>query len=87
VGKDDRLLYLEGAGLPATVGAWMSKKIELLSECVGYEVHPAGTYDPMANLDALLQTYPQFGIYLALLGFKTQMPVLPDVLRRHSRLP
>jgi methylenetetrahydrofolate reductase (NADPH) len=87
VGRDGRLECLHGAGLPATIGAWMSKKIELLSECVGYTLHPPGTYDPMANLQLLLESYPEFGIYLALLGFKTQLPVLLDMLRRMGRKP
>ena len=66
--------------LPVTIDAWMSKKLHLLSECVGYTIPEDTPYDPMQNLRSLRKHYPDCGLYLALLGFKTQMPVLRQTL-------
>ncbi|MEN6364877.1 MAG: methylenetetrahydrofolate reductase [Rectinema sp.] len=62
--------------LPVTVEAWMSKKLELLSEAVGYEIPQGTPYDPFANLAELHANYPDCGVYLALLGFKTQFDLI-----------
>ncbi|HAU36951.1 MAG TPA: hypothetical protein DCX07_04465 [Phycisphaerales bacterium] len=66
-------------GLPVVIECWMSKKIHLLSECVGYEIPEDTPYDPVANLQTLMAKYPKCGFYLAILGFKTQFPILKDV--------
>jgi len=66
-------------GLPIVVEAWMSRKLYLLSECVGYEIPEDTPYDPMANLKTLIRNYPDCAYYLAILGFKTQWPVLDQV--------
>ena len=63
-------------GLPVFVECWMSKKLHLLSECVGYTIPEDTPYDPMANLKELQATYAGCGMYLAMLGMKTQFPVL-----------
>ena len=81
IGKDDRLLALRPFGLPVIIDAWMSKKLHLLSECVGYEIPENTPYDPIANLRALRSNYPDCGLYLALLGFKTQLPILGDIFK------
>jgi len=81
VGKDDRIDVLRQFKLPVIIDAWMSKKLHLLSECVGYEIPENTPYDPIANLKELRKNYPDFGFYLALLGFKTQLPILKDVLK------
>lgn len=65
--------------IPVIVEAWMSKKIHLLSEAVGYEIPEDTPYDPMANLKILRTNYGGCGFYLALLGFKTQYPLLKDI--------
>ena len=62
--------------LPAVVEAWMSKKLHLLSEAVGYEIPEDTPYDPVANLKTLHSNYDGLALYLALLGFKTQYPLL-----------
>jgi methylenetetrahydrofolate reductase (NADPH) len=67
---------LQQFGLPVVVEAWMSKKLHLLSDCVGYEIPEDTPYDPMANLEALIRNYPGCGFYLAICGFKTQFPHL-----------
>jgi methylenetetrahydrofolate reductase (NADPH) len=79
IGKDDRLNALIPLNVPVILDAWMSKKLHLLSECVGYTIPENTVYDPIANLRELRKNYPQWGLYLALLGFKTQFPVLKDV--------
>lgn len=58
--------------LPVTLECWMSKKLHLLSDAVGYTIPEDTPYDPFACLDALRRNYPACGLYLALLGFKTQ---------------
>ncbi len=76
LGRDDRLEALRPFGLPVTLDAWMSKKLHLLSECVGHEIPEGTPYDPMENLRELRRNYPEYGLYLAILGFKTQYPLL-----------
>jgi len=79
IGRDDRLDALPAFGLPVTLDAWMSKKLHLLSECVGHEIPEGTPYDPMENLKELRRGYPDYGLYLAILGFKTQYPLLQGI--------
>ena len=74
----DRLLR-EYAGLPVTIEAWMSKKLYLLSDVVGYPIPEDAKYDPLATLDKLQRIYPQCGFYLSLLGFKTQYSFIEEM--------
>lgn len=67
----DRLLA-EYPGLPVTVEAWMSKKLFLLSDVVGYAIPEDTAFDPVGTLGELRGIYPSCGFYLSLLGFKTQ---------------
>lgn len=67
----DRLLR-EYPMLPVTIEAWMSKKLYLLSDVVGYPIPEDAEYDPISTLLSLQAEYPQCGFYLSLLGFKTQ---------------
>jgi methylenetetrahydrofolate reductase (NADPH) len=64
--------------LPVILEAWMSKKLHLLSEAVGYEIPENTFFDPIATLRALHKGYPQCGMYLSLLGFKTQYDLIKD---------
>jgi methylenetetrahydrofolate reductase (NADPH) len=80
LGKNERVDAIESCGLPLFLDAWMSRKLHLLSECVGYEIPEDTPYDPIENLKALRRHYPRHGLYLALLGFKTQLPLLATVL-------
>jgi methylenetetrahydrofolate reductase (NADPH) len=84
IGRDDRLDALPAFGLPVTLDAWMSKKLHLLSECVGHEIPEGTPYDPIENLRELRRNYPDYGLYLAILGFKTQYPLLPDILKEDA---
>ncbi len=64
----DRLL-INNPDIPVIIEAWMSKKLHLLSEAVGYEIPENTDFDPFANLCALHQIYPACGVYLLLLCF------------------
>ena len=66
--------WLRTVGMPVIIEAWMTKRIDLVAECVGYELPPEeNDYDPLANYEALRSTYPDFGIYFAFLGMKKQI--------------
>ena len=71
--------FLTTFGLPVIVECWMSKKLHLLSACVGYEIPEDTPYDPIANLQTLMRRYPASGMYLAICGFKTQFPALGGI--------
>jgi len=79
IGRDERLEGLKPFPLPVIIDAWMSKKLHLLSECVGHEIPEGTPYDPIENLKELRRNYPDYGLYLAILGFKTQYPVLQEI--------
>jgi len=65
--------------IPIIIEAWMSKKINLLSEAVGYEIPEDTQFDPIETLKMLHKTYPSCGFYLSLLGFKTQYHLVKDI--------
>ncbi len=79
LGKDDNVLALKERGIPVVVGAWMSRKLSLLSDCVGYDITDAEDYDPVENLKELAGIYTGCGFYLTMLGFKTQFPQLASI--------
>ncbi|MBN1257654.1 MAG: methylenetetrahydrofolate reductase [Planctomycetes bacterium] len=80
IGRNEIVDKMKGRfKLPVVVEAWMSKKLHLLSECVGYEIDENIEYDPIAALQNLHEIYPDCGVYLALLGYKTQFPLLKDI--------
>ena len=58
----------------------MSKKLHLLSECVGHGIPEGTPYDPLENLKELRRNYPDYGLYLAILGFKHPVPRPPGNL-------
>lgn len=64
--------------IPVIVEAWMSKKLHLLSEAVGYEIPEDTEFDPIATLKMLHQIYSKCGVYLSLLGFKTQYDLIKN---------
>jgi methylenetetrahydrofolate reductase (NADPH) len=79
-GRDERVQALLQFGVPVIMGAWMSKKLGLLSDCVGYALPQDETYDPIANLRKLHASCKECGLYLSLVGLKTQLPLIRDVL-------
>jgi len=71
IDADATVASLSGFELPVWVGAWMSKRVDLLLECVGRErTENAEPYYPAANLARLHDHFPDFGLYLAQLSFK-----------------
>ena len=56
-----------------------SSSTPLLSQCVGYEIPEDTVYDPMAGLAQLVRNYPGCGLYLSMLGYKTQLPHLREI--------
>lgn len=64
--------------VPVIVEAWMSKKLYLLSDAVGYPIPEDTEFDPIATLVELHRIYPHCGVYLSLLGFKTQYHLIHD---------
>ncbi|HPJ21336.1 MAG TPA: methylenetetrahydrofolate reductase [Clostridia bacterium] len=62
--------------MPVIVEAWMSKKLSLLSDAVGYEIPEDTVFDPLETLGELHRLYPGCGVYLSLLGFKYQIDKL-----------
>lgn len=65
--------------IPVIVEAWMSRKLHLLSEAVGYEIPENTEFDPISTLKILHKLYPECGVYLSLLGFKTQYHLIKDI--------
>ena len=83
VGPSPEVADLERYGLPVYAGAWMSRKIALLSECVGYPIegeHATG-YDPLQNLREIRGTYPDYGTYLSLLSHEADWG---EIIPRHA---
>ena len=74
----DRLLE-KYPDIPVIVEAWMSKKLHLLSDAVGYEIPEDTLFDPLATLGEIHKLYPNCGVYLSLLGFKTQYHLVKDI--------
>jgi len=74
----DRLLG-KHPEIPLFIEAWMSKKLHLLSEAVGYEIPETTEFDPISALKMLHSLYPQCGLYLSQLGFKTQYDLIKDI--------
>jgi methylenetetrahydrofolate reductase (NADPH) len=74
VGRDPQVETLSGCGLPVYLGAWMSRKVHLLYECVGRSVdeQEVARYDPEANLRELQRLYPCHGLYFSLLSFRKE---------------
>ena len=64
--------------VPIFVEAWMSKKLYLLSEAVGYEIPKDTEFNPVETLKMLHKIYPECGVYLSILGFKTQYQLLKE---------
>ena len=68
--------------VPVIVEAWMTKKLHLLSDAVGYPIPEDTFYDPIATLENLHRWFPQCGVYLSLLGFKTQYHIIDGLWSR-----
>jgi methylenetetrahydrofolate reductase (NADPH) len=71
--------------IPVIVEAWMSKKLHLLSDCVGYEIPEDTEYDPIETLTNLQSEYPSGGVYLAMMNYKRQFNLLSDLSSARGR--
>ncbi len=87
IGREPAVAELDRIGVDVFVGAWMSKNIEPLCECVGVKRPEGVAWDPVENLGHIDTGFPGFGLYLAQLGFKrdwsgiltrTPVPVRPQ---------
>ncbi|MCR5694980.1 MAG: methylenetetrahydrofolate reductase [Clostridia bacterium] len=76
----DRLLK-EYPDLPVVIEAWMSKKLYLLSDVVGYPIPEDAVFDPIETVKGLRDTYRGCGLYLSLLGFKTQYEIVENMAK------
>ena len=81
VGKDPNVDGLKNIGIPVVIEAWMSKNIDLLYKSVGKKRdESAEAYDPVKNLKALHDAYPQNCVYLSMLSFKADWKrILPKL--------
>jgi methylenetetrahydrofolate reductase (NADPH) len=71
LGDNEGIRELLEGNLPVYLGAWMSRKVSLLENCVGRPLDCAGLdYDPVENLRGLQHRFSPDGYYLSLLSFK-----------------
>jgi methylenetetrahydrofolate reductase (NADPH) len=83
IGRDQSVDELKSLNIPIIVEAWMSKKIDLLFKSVGKEKDEmSGDYDPIENLKALHEIYPECCVYLSMLNFKQDWnQILPQCIK------
>lgn len=74
---------IEEFDIPVVVENWMSKKLHLLSDCVGYEIPDDTLYDPVAALKKLHVNYPGSDVYLAMMNYRRQFGLLSDIERKY----
>ena len=71
IGKDENVDKLKDFNIAVVVEAWMSNNIDLLYKSIGKENdEKAEKYDPVKNLKALHEYYPDCCVYLSMLSFK-----------------
>ncbi|GHU72492.1 hypothetical protein AGMMS49992_08570 [Clostridia bacterium] len=80
-------LLLKYPEIPAVVEAWMTKKLFLLSDVVGYKIPEDAEYKPIDTLRSLHAWYPTCGVYLSLLGFKIQYPIIEKLWKNIPSAP
>jgi hypothetical protein len=69
--ENDFLRVHQSLNITVVIEAWMSKNIDLLYRSVGKEKDEmAEDYDPINNLKALHEFYPECCVYLSMLNFK-----------------
>ena len=82
IGKDESIDMLKDLRIAIVVEAWMSNNIDLLYRSDGKKKdRKAENYDPIENLKALHEFYPQCSVYLSMLSFKQDWgKILPRLL-------
>ena len=78
-------LLMNYSNIPVIVEAWMSKKLHLLSDVVGYKIQEDAEFSPLSTLENLHHWFPQCGVYLSLLGFKTQYHIIEGLWEKISK--
>ena len=80
LGRDEQLdrLKKEYPDLPVITEIWMSKKLYLLSDIFDRPIPEDEPYDPFQARKDVMEAYPEYGNYLALLGDKTQYPLIEE---------
>jgi methylenetetrahydrofolate reductase (NADPH) len=69
--ENEGIRELLGRNLPVYLGAWMSRNVSVLEDCVGYPLdHAVADYNPVENLHRLQDLFSPDGYYLSLLSFK-----------------
>ena len=78
---DDHIInkLRQNYNIPVFIEVWMSKNLSLLSNCIGYDLPTEISYDPLVHLENIQNIYPEYGIYLAFLGFKTQFDLIRNI--------
>jgi methylenetetrahydrofolate reductase (NADPH) len=74
IGRDETLRFLGGKGLPVWIGAWMSRRVDLLCQCIDRSFDPVMNWDAEENLNLLRGCFPDCGLYLAQLNFNREWP-------------
>ena len=70
IGKDKSVDILKDLNITIVVEAWMSNNVDLLYRSVGKKKdEKAEQYNPIENLKALHEFYPQCSVYLSMLSF------------------
>ncbi|MFA7232221.1 MAG: methylenetetrahydrofolate reductase [Victivallaceae bacterium] len=69
---------LEWLTIPVIIEVWMSPKLELLKDCIGYNptANLTKPFNPIECLNETERNYPDCNLYLALLDFDKQLPLL-----------
>jgi len=73
------------SNIPVIVEAWMSKKLHLLSDVVGYKIPEDAEFSPLSTLENLHRWFPQCGVYLSLIGFKTQYHIVEGLWEKIAK--
>jgi methylenetetrahydrofolate reductase (NADPH) len=71
--------------IPVIIEAWMSKKLYLLSDVVGYKIPEDAEFSPLSALENLHRWFPHCGVYMSLLGFKTQYHIVEGLWDRIAK--
>ena len=85
LGKDKNVDRLKDFNITVVVEAWMSNNIDLFCKSVGKEKdEKAERYNPVENLQALHESYPECCVYLSMLSFKQNWrAILPRLARKN----
>jgi methylenetetrahydrofolate reductase (NADPH) len=85
IGKEKNVDSLRDLNITIVVEAWMSNNIDLLYKSVGKESDEnAKTYNPIENLKALHEFYPECCVYLSMLSFEQEWRnILPRLSKQN----